>query len=164
MLSTLRDRLCMDTDLPSMSAGSYISLMNCEEDILPRQVGRILTPTSYRRMCMQQLIDAIRSLQKSKNEKQETQRNLDREWIFSEGEDYLFSFESVCEALGVEARVCRERLKPLNGDGPIDERMLRDLDELEKELRYARGSLGRTQVATKSAYEEPRRRQRKRAA
>jgi len=113
---------------------------------------------------MQQLIDAIRSLQKANNEKQKLQRDADREWIFSEYKDHLFSFESVCETLGVEARVCRERLRPLNSDGPIDEQMLRDLDELERELRYARGSLGRTQMAAQSIYEVPSKRSRKQAA
>jgi len=93
-------------------------------------------------MCIQQLLDAIRSLGKRDSVRARRQQLADIDWICSDEIDHLFTFENVCAAVGINAQACREKLKPLMSIGVIDERMRESLKELEDELRNARGNVG----------------------
>jgi len=116
---------------------------SCEDDVLGHKAPwRTLITPQHRKMCIQQLLDAIRSLSKRDTAIARRQQLADIDWVLSDTQDYPFSFENVCAAVHIDASACRDKLRPLMSVGTLDERMSAALKELEAELRYARGNAG----------------------
>ena len=157
------DQYNLQEPAPSRNRTRRRSELNDYDTLLPVQyydrVAGGNTPSGEFRLFFAILEDALRCYVRSKNCRTGAKRAdfLDaRRWFFTRGTPHVFSFESICSFLGLDASWLRRRLESLApSDLPMKQfhtrrRRLARLPSVRRKYRPARSAFGAATVHTLS--------------